>query len=420
MKALSTFSMSALVAFCLLVAETALPLTAQSTQDVITVNGIVKDRNNRRILEYVNVAVPGSHIGTITNSDGVFTLKIKKSKNPLFIEFSHLGYRTQRVAVKEDTGEEQVFLLTPNSVILDEIIVSPVDAQNIVALAMQKVGENYNNLPALHTGFYRETAQKRKKYITISEAVMEIYKDPYTKDISRDRVRITKGRKLISPKGSDTLAVKLEGGPTLAISMDIAKNPGVILDPEYQIFYQYEFVDYVTIDDRTHYAIRFQPRAKLEVPLYYGILYIERENLTISRMEFSLDMRDKAQVVQLILRRRPAGLRFKPMNMSYLVTYRQQGSKSYLNYLRTEIKFKCDWKKKLFATNYTIVSEMVMTDRVDNPPANIPHKEAFKNTQVLSDKVMNFYDEKFWENYNIIEPTESLEFAVKRLKKHYR
>jgi hypothetical protein len=31
--------------------------------------------------------------------------------------------------------------------------------------------------------------------------------------------------------------------------------------------------------------------------------------------------------------------------------------------------------------------------------------------------VQDFYDEKFWEDYNIIEPTESLEYAVKRLKK---
>lgn len=417
MKALFNLQMSALVAFCMLIAEAILPLTAQSPQELITVNGTVKDRNNHRTLEYVNVSVPGTHVGTITNSDGVFTLKIRKTKNPLFIEFSHLGYRTQRVAIKEESEGERTFLLTPNSVVLEEIIVSPVDARKIVALAMQKVGENYNNLPALHTGFYRETAQKRKKYITISEAVTEIYKSPYSKDVSKDRVRIMKGRKLVSPKESDTLAVKLEGGPTLAVSMDLAKNPGVVLDPEFQIYYQYQFVDYVTIDDRTHYVIRFEPRVKLEIPLYNGTLYIERENLTLSRMEFNLDMRDKAQVTQLILRRRPPGLKFRPVNMSYLVTYRQQGGRAYLNYLRTEIKFKCDWKKRLFATNYTIVSEMVMTDRTDNPPAGIPHKEAFRSSQVLSDKVMNFYDEKFWEEYNIIEPTESLEYAVKRLKR---
>jgi hypothetical protein len=31
--------------------------------------------------------------------------------------------------------------------------------------------------------------------------------------------------------------------------------------------------------------------------------------------------------------------------------------------------------------------------------------------------VQNFYDPDFWENYNIIEPEESLENAVSRLLK---
>ena len=38
----------------------------------------------------------------------------------------------------------------------------------------------------------------------------------------------------------------------------------------------------------------------------------------------------------------------------------------------------------------------------------------------LSDKVMGFYDVNFWGAYNIIEPTESLESAVNKLKKEQK
>ncbi|MFW9624572.1 MAG: carboxypeptidase-like regulatory domain-containing protein, partial [Bacteroides graminisolvens] len=44
---------------------------------------------------------------------------------------------------------------------------------------------------------------------------------------------------------------------------------------------------------------------------------------------------------------------------------------------------------------------------------------AFHERNSLSDKVSNFYDENFWEDYNIIEPTESLENAVNKLKKKW-
>ena len=63
---------------------------------------------------------------------------------------------------------------------------------------------------------------------------------------------------------------------------------------------------------------------------------------------------------------------------------------------------------------------MVVTDGKDSNANSIPYKMAFKQNQSLSDKVSNFADEDFWGSYNIIEPTESLEHAVNKLKKQHR
>ena len=56
---------------------------------------------------------------------------------------------------------------------------------------------------------------------------------------------------------------------------------------------------------------------------------------------------------------------------------------------------------------------------VSNPEdaKKIPVKVAFKDNQSLSDKVTNFLDENFWEDFNIIEPEETLENAVEKLRK---
>jgi hypothetical protein len=127
-------------------------------------------------------------------------------------------------------------------------------------------------------------------------------------------------------------------------------------------------------------------------------------------------MDDKNKAAQAILKKKPLGLRFKPEEISFLVTYRQKDGKSYINYVKSQIEFKCDWKKRLFSTNYAIVSEMVVTaGRGD--AIRIPGKLAFSQGESLSDKVMDFYDEDFWGDYNIIEPDESLEFGVEKLKK---
>lgn len=394
-------------------------VSAQSEESLITINGIVKDQRNRTTLEYVNISVPGTNIGTITNTDGEFSLKVSKAYKNLYLEISHIGYITSKLPLKPTNGDKHVFYLNPNSIILEEVIVSPVYPRKLVEQAIDKIGDNYNPFPSMLTGFYRETSQKGRKYINVTEAVTKLYKTAYKENegITRDRVRIEKGRQLVSPKQGDTLGVKLIGGPTLALALDVVKNRDELLDKETLYYYEFKFDDLVLIDNQLHYVISFIPMMPLPYPLYRGKLYINKETLAFTRAELNIDMRDKGKVTKMILRKKPAGLIFKPVGLSTLLTYKEQNGRTYLNYVRNEIKFKCDWKKKWFHISYAVVSEMVITNREDNPDSTISSKEAFRESQVLSDKVGNFYDEKFWGDYNIIEPTESLERAVNKLKK---
>lgn len=89
-----------------------------------------------------------------------------------------------------------------------------------------------------------------------------------------------------------------------------------------------------------------------------------------------------------------------------------------MSYLRYDILFKCDWRRKLFSTSYNVLSEMVVTDIQEAAPRIAP-EEVFDKKDVLSDNVALFFDEDFWGSYNIIKPDESLEDAVDKLKKQY-
>jgi hypothetical protein len=59
----------------------------------------------------------------------------------------------------------------------------------------------------------------------------------------------------------------------------------------------------------------------------------------------------------------------------------------------------------------------VITDGSEQRAGAIPYRESFRPDQVLSDRVEAFSGPEFWEAYNIIEPTESLENAVDRIKR---
>lgn len=397
-----------------------LPLMADGSNEFITISGVVKDNQNKRKLEYVNITIAGTSIGTVTNADGGFTIKVSDDIQDAILEVSHLGYRSQKVAVgKKDVDELDIFLI-PNANTLPEVLVRAMDARSLVQQAVAKINVNNSNNPNMLTGFYRETVRKRRNYINVTEAIVNVYKSSYTEDVNRDRVQVFKGRQLVSPKAADTLIVKLQGGPNYAIFLDVVKNHELLFDEQAMRDYKFAMDVPVMLDERPHYVINFEPQLVQPYPLFYGKLYIDQENMAFTQAEFNYSMKDRNKVTHAILKRKPFNLRFKPEEITYLVTYRQENGKSYLNYMRNEIKFKCDWKRKLFSTNYTVVNEMVVTDKQLQNVSNIPGREAFNFKHVLSDKVANFYDPNFWEGYNIIAPTESLQSAVDKLKKQNR
>ncbi|GHU09765.1 hypothetical protein FACS189431_8310 [Alphaproteobacteria bacterium] len=388
--------------------------------DFFTVSGVVKDEKNKRKLEYVNISVPGTNVGTVTNEDGEFSIKIKKSAFAKTVEVSHLGYLNEIIALKGEDILGYNVLLTPSTNLLNEVIVRAGDPRYIVEEAISKIPKNYSPVNNMLTGFYRETAQKGRRYINISEAVIDIYKTSYNQDVNRDRVQIFKGRSLLSQRRSDTLVVKLLGGPNLSVYIDIVKNPDILLDKETLPYYAFKLEESTMINSRPQYVISFSPQAILPYALYYGKLYIDKERLSFTRAEFNLDMDDRNKATEAILKKKPFGLIFRPLEVSFLVTYKERDNLTYLSYIRNEVRFRCDWKKKLFATNYTITSEMVVTDSKEEDVSGIPYRDSFKSSQSLSDRVSDFYDDDFWGAYNIIEPTESLESAVNRLKKQQR
>lgn len=393
------------------------PIHDDADPDFITISGVVKDKNNRKRLEYVNISIPGSTSGTVTNEDGEFSFKIKDPSHTKAIEVSHIGYYNNKVNVNGGNISDLTVWMTPYENMLDEIVVHALEPRYIVEEAIKKIPVNYSRKSNMLTGFYRETAQKGRHYINISEAVIDIYKTPYSESIDNDRVQIYKGRKLSSQKRNDTLAVKLLGGPNLSILCDIVKNPDVMLDREYLPYFSFKMEESTNIGNRPQYVISFKPQVIMPYALYYGKFYIDKERLSFTRAEFNLSMDDRNKATQAILKKKPFGLRFRPLEVAYLVDYKNRDDVTYLSYIRNGVRFKCDWKRKLFSTNYTIISEMVVTDSREDDVAGIPYKMSFKETQSLSDKVESFLDEDFWGAYNIIEPTESLDSAVSKLKK---
>jgi CarboxypepD_reg-like domain len=427
MKTFKNISLIAIVLQLALMIQNAsagtLPHDKKSAQqNLIIIRGKVIDAESRAPLVFATVAVKETNVAIVTNIDGEFTLKVGDLSNSKSLVVSFIGYKNKTIALSElkDNGSKNVIALEAAPIPIKEIIVKPLDPVSIVEKAISNIGKNYESVPNLMTAFYRETIRKNRTYVSIGEAVVEVFKAPYDNDIRFDATRIYKGRKGTDVQKMDTVLFKLQGGPVSVLDLDLAKNTETVLTKDAMQNYDYKLAGVVEIDNKPHYVIEFLQKPSVEMPLFMGSFYIAMDSYAISEAEFGFNLANKEAAQSIFIRKKPLGMKVTPEIATYRTKYREQNGKWHFEYSRAEVKFKVEWNKKLFNTYYTTMSEIAVTDRTDQEVIKFAGKDKVKYNDVFSDKVTAFTDKEFWGDYNVIEPDQSIESAIRRLSRRLK
>jgi hypothetical protein len=423
---MKNLKITALTAAVLLLAFTAQTTSAGSLKDkktvqqnLITIKGKVVDAETRSPLVFATVSVKETNVAIVTNIDGEFTLKVGELSISKTLEISFIGYKNKSIPLSDlkDNGGKNVIALETAPIPIKEIVVKPLDPISIVEKAISNIPKNYESAPNLMTAFYRETIRKNRTYVSIGEAVVEIFKAPYDNDMRFDGARIYKGRKGSDVEKMDTVLFKLQGGPISVLDLDLAKNTESVLTRESMENYNYTLSGVVEIDNKPHYVIEFLQKPSVEMPLFMGSFFIEMDTYAITEAEFGFNLTDKVAAQSIFIKKKPLGMKVTPEIATYRTKYRQQNGKLHFAYSRAEVKFKVDWNKKLFNTYYTTMSEIAITDRTDQEVIKFAGREKIRYNDVFSEKVTAFTDKEFWGEYNVIEPDQSIESAIRRLSK---
>ncbi|RNC88710.1 MAG: carboxypeptidase-like regulatory domain-containing protein [Allomuricauda sp.] len=394
---------------------------AQNSEDVNSYRGEVFDLKTNKPLVFASLAVEGTNISTITNTEGNFQLKVPKTITDANVLISFLGYSSKTIALADLKENKNKIGLAISVTQLAEVDVEvPKDAAALVRETLLRKGENYFDDPTLMTAFYRETIKKRRRNVSLSEAVVNIYKSPYDSQ-RRDAVELFKARKSTDYSRLDTVALKLQGGPFNTLYVDIIKYPEFIFDFELLKDYKFSFDRSTRINDRLIYVINFTQRKYVIDPLYEGKLYIDVENRTLTSAVYSLNITDKEKAARLFVRKKPAQVDVWPTEVAYRVDYREKDGKWYYGYSNVLLEFKVNWKDKLFNSVYSMTAEMAVTDWEKNLSGELPkNRSRLKKSIILSDEAIGFSDPDFWGEYNIIEPEKSIESAIKKIQRQLR
>jgi hypothetical protein len=386
-------------------------------QSLLVLKGKVVDKETLAPLVFASVAVKETNVATITNIDGEFQIKIAETEISKNLEITFLGYKNKVIPLSEmkNSGAKNIISMEAAPIPIKEIIVKPIMPDDIVERMIGNIGRNYADVPNLMTAFYRETVRKNRTYVSIGEAVVEIFKAPYNSDVRFDGTRIYKGRKSTDAEKVDTVLFKLQGGPVTALELDLAKNPEAILTKEAMKYYDYSLTGVIEIDGKPHYVVEFIQKPSVDIPLFLGKLYINTSTFALSTAEFGFNLSNKAEAASLFIKKKPLGMEVTPEIATYMVKYREQEGKWYFAYSRAEVKFKVDWKKRLFNTNYTTMSEIAVTDRTDQEVIKFASKDKLRYSDIFLEEVAAFADTEFWGEYNVIEPDQSIESAIRRI-----
>ena len=395
------------------------PSFAQNTY--FEYKGKVVDAINNRALEYVSLNVLETNISTVTNSEGEFLLKVPQAYKDSKIVVALLGYTKKVINLADLSENTSVIKLEEAYTELKEVNVSAFkDADKLVRKVFTEKSKTIQNQSVYMTAFYRETIKRRNRNVSLTEAVVNILKQPYT-SANRDAVKLGKARKSTDYKRLDTVSLKLQGGPFSTLYLDIMKYPEYIFTEESFDTYRFSFDTPTTVNNRNVYVVDFKPRNKTLDLSYFGKLYIDAETLALVSASYLLDVSNKGKSRNLLVKRKPRDIVVYPLEAKYKVDYKQNRGKWYYSYSNLSLKFKVNKKREIFNKVYTLSSEMAVTDwELNADDIKIKNKDKLRPTVIITDAISGFSDPDFWGEYNLIEPDKSIESAIEKIRKNIK
>ena len=346
-------------------------------------HGVIVDSSTDNPIPYVHLLIEGTTKGTIASSEGQFTL-YTHNVNPI-INVTAIGYDPKRI--KLNSSVLYRIHLQPSTTFLNEVVIYSQDyARNIVRNAIENISSNYSSQSQKQIGFLREIVSKdptSQEPYYISEAEVEIFKEPYGESNKKGQVQILKGRKSQSSE-IDSLFTRIYGGPHLSHRFDWVARMDGPLDVKSLDRFQFSIVDTLSHLGSDLFKIKYQGFKGLS-----GHLFIQDSTFAVVRI-------DQANTKQRLIES------LKSLNRLFLrstTDYEFQDSTWRLKSIIYRTAFEYKGKTVYLNSEYSATSSQATTEE-------IPYADRLEFRDIFTSEVET-YQPDYWEGFNTIQ-TDSL------------
>ena len=443
-------------------------------QDFLRIKGTVLEEGTNEIIPFVTVQIKGEALGTITEEDGKFAVRIPKIYAQDTLIFSCVGYLKKEVLVadlKEDFDNEivlEVFVAE-----LDEVTVErgrERDPVKVLKKALRKIKSNYPKKTFTFDAYYRERIVENGVTVKFADAATTFQQSGYDGKRFRqgiggnsivinfrtgqglglltggglfgigawgerlhdhfghrthkdDRVKIYDSRASLN-LSKENMEANIEGGPLSTLSKDLVRYIAHFMNKKEFKKYKYELFELPDDDGNWFYVVRFKPvkpPSTLE-----KIRAMQEKNKRISRTDIlsgaiyidqdSYAITRISYSVEQDYRRHICNLQehnIKHYGYAVDVSYRQVGKRWQIDKIKRVDEFIFKDTIKQITTPYATITEI---NALDKPASlrDIPIRESFANLDAnfLYDYPLE-YNKPFWDDYEQKVPIAQLDAQLR-------
>jgi hypothetical protein len=372
-------------------------------QEVPVLRGVVLDVDTHQPIPNAQVGIAGNRLGTSTNVEGRFALRVPAAYAATELEVALLGYRRYTRALPPLPGPELRIELKSSPAGLGTVAVSS-SVTGIIREAVARIPHNYPTRPTRLTGFLRESDENvaAHEYHYLIEGMLLVQKAPYQNPRDNGQVKIWEARKVDLRAGQpDQLGVlpqvEWSAGPFVPHRFDFVHNRAEFIRESEFKNYEYRLTPQTTFQGRPVYVIAFGPKAGTDRANFAGELYIEEQSYAFLGAAWH---------------RTPSGIRrehmlsFQATERAYRVDYQRYAGRWYLKHI---------WYNTLGAPiagqTRRHLAEYLTTaiDTAQAPP--IPYSERLQYRDVFL-RAPTPYDSTFWNHYTTLLPPSQLQLSL--------
>jgi len=345
-------------------------------------------------IAFANIKLIKANISSMSNSEGLFGFNFTSINEMDTLIVTCVGYNSIKMPLKlSSINDFKDFVLVPNTIELNEVVISPINAKSILKEAIKISAKHYPS-PAIFKGYYRESV-KRDSFLTkYADGLVEYYVERKKDNDLKTDLKVLQSRAKELPIQEEEEKIN-EFNSIISVNKIIkfiSLSEISPLDSNRFEFYDYQISEF-SEEGKATYRIDFKPQRNTNTVVLGGKIFIDKESKLIIALDCKVATGSEKNLKSFNL----FGTKISVISSDLYIRFESNDNSYNLKYIKESHGILFSGKKLNQKNEFT--SELIITDLQTINSA--PFTNGTYNKRSLYSRG-NQYTYNYWENPKLI------------------